>query len=160
MKNAIANSLFHQHPSAASQKKAGGLLALTALLLCGLALPASAETTINQVAHEQGFTIAPGVSTPIVLKTTADAACDLHGETASDRALRFDANLEGYVKIHVRPEQGTEDTRLQLDCTEMCIRDSYGTNGSVAMLLRVYSAESCLISGGTRKSGVKRSGSV
>jgi hypothetical protein len=118
MKNAIANSLFHQHPSAASQKKAGGLLALTALLLCGLALPASAETTINQVAHEQGFTIAPGVSTPIVLKTTADAACDLHGETASDRALRFDANLEGYVKIHVRPEQGTEDTRLQLDCTD------------------------------------------
>jgi hypothetical protein len=123
MKNTSANTLFNRHSStAASPKNAGGSLALTALLLCGLATPTAAQTaSISRVADEKGFTIAPNVHTAIVLKSTPDAACDLHAEGVSDRAqtLRFYANGDGYLKIHANPRQASEDEiRLQLDCTE------------------------------------------
>jgi hypothetical protein len=50
-----------------------GMLALTALLLCGLAIPTAAQTF--KVAPEQGFTISPEVSTSIVLIAFAGARC-------------------------------------------------------------------------------------
>ncbi|MGB2604564.1 MAG: G1 family glutamic endopeptidase [Candidatus Sulfotelmatobacter sp.] len=106
---------------AATPKNAGGPLALTALLLCGLAIPTAAQTaSITKVADEKGFTIAPNVQTAIVLKSTPDAACDLHAEGVSDRAqtLRFYANGDGYLKIHANPKQESDEIRLQLDCTE------------------------------------------
>jgi peptidase A4-like protein len=123
MKNTSANTLFNRHSSnAASPKNAGGPLALTALLLCGLAIPTAAQTvSITKVADEKGFTIAPNVQTAIVLKSTPDAACDLHAEGVSEKAqtLRFYANGDGYLKIHANPKQESEDgIRLQLDCTE------------------------------------------
>ena len=122
MKNTSANTLFNRHSStAASPKNAGGPLALTALLLCGLAIPTAAQTaSISRVADEKGFTIAPNVHTAIVLKSTPDAACDLHAEGVSDRAqtLRFYANGDGYLKIHANPKQASDEIRLQLDCTE------------------------------------------
>jgi hypothetical protein len=122
MKSTSANTLFNRHSStAASPKNAGGPLALTALLLCGLAIPCAAQTTsITRVADEKGFTIAPNVHTAIVLKSTPDAACDLHAEGVSDRAqtLRFYANGDGYLKIHANPKQASDEIHLQLDCTE------------------------------------------
>jgi hypothetical protein len=122
MKNTIANVLFHQHSSiAASPKKASGLLALTALLLCGLAASTVAQTApISRTVPEKGFTIAPSVTTPIVLKTKPDAGCDLHLPGVSDKAhtVRYYANADGYVKIHARPGRPSEEgMRVQLDCT-------------------------------------------
>jgi len=97
----------------APQKKASGLLSLAAVLLCGLT--ASAQNA--KVVAEQGFTIAPDVQNSIVLKTQADAACDLHATGTSDtRSMRFYANGEGYVKLHASAREGMEG-RLQLDCS-------------------------------------------
>jgi hypothetical protein len=120
MKNAKVNSLFHQQLSTAlSTKNTSGLLALAALLLSGLAVPTAASAAITRIAPEQGFTIAAGVSTPIVLKTSPDAACDLRAEGASDKdhSLRFYANSDGYLKIHARSPEESLETRVQLDCT-------------------------------------------
>src|SRR5208283_930239 len=53
----------------------------------------------------------------IVLKTVADAACDLHAVGTSDtRRMRFYANGEGYVRIHATAREGMEG-RVQLDCS-------------------------------------------
>src|SRR5271156_1879417 len=121
MKNAKASSLFHQQSSdAVSTKYTSGLLALAALLLSGLAVPTAAQSAaITRIAPEQGFTIAPGVSTPIVLKTSRDAACDLRAEDASDKnqTLKFYANGDGYLKIHAHPVEESQEMRLELDCT-------------------------------------------
>jgi len=120
MKTANANTSSRRHSSAAAlQKNACGLLVLTTLLLYGLAVPTAAQTIpAMRVAPEKGFTIAPGVSTPIVLRTMSDAACDLRAEGASDEipALRFYANGEGYIKIHARPDEETLESRVRLDC--------------------------------------------
>jgi peptidase A4-like protein len=120
MKTANANRSSHLHSSAAAlQKNACGLLVLSTLLLYGLVAPTAAQTTPTmRVAPEKGFTIAPEVSTPIVLRTMPDAACDLRVEGASDeiQALRFYANGEGYIKIHARPDEETQESRVQLDC--------------------------------------------
>jgi hypothetical protein len=119
MKTAKANTSSRLHSStAALQKNACGLLVLTTLLLYGLAVPTAAQSTPTMVAPEKGFTIAPGVSTPIVLRTMPDAACDLRAEDASDeiQALRFYANGEGYIKIHARPDEETQESRVRLDC--------------------------------------------
>ena len=67
-------TIKHSTLATAPQKHTSGLLTLAAVLLCGLT--ASAQNA--EVAAEKGFTIAPNVQTPIVLKTMADAACDLH----------------------------------------------------------------------------------
>jgi hypothetical protein len=106
-------------PFAASAVKAG-VLALTALLVGSLAVPASAQKPVfPQVAPEQGFTIATNAHTPMVLKTEPDAACDLHASGVNDPAhtLKVYANGEGYVKVHVTAKQGPQDVRVQLDCT-------------------------------------------
>jgi len=114
MKNVSkANTINHSTLTAAPQKHTSGLLTLTAVLLCGLT--ASAQNV--KVAAEKGFTIAPNVQTPIVLKTTADAACDLHAVGTSDaRTMRFYANGDGYVKLNATAVDGMEG-RVQLDCS-------------------------------------------
>jgi hypothetical protein len=114
MKNVSkANTINHSTLTAAPQKHTSGLLTLAAVLLCSLT--ASAQNV--KVAAEKGFTIASNVQTPIVLKTMADAACDLHAVGTSDtRTMRFYANGEGYVKIHATAREGMEG-RVQLDCS-------------------------------------------
>lgn len=100
--------------------RATRLLPLSALLSCGLAVPTLAQT-ISKTAAERGFTVAPNVSTPIVLKSAPDAPCDLHAEGGTDntRALRFYANGDGYLKIHVMAKQESEHgVQVQLDCTK------------------------------------------
>ncbi len=114
MKNVSnANTINHSTLTTAPQKHASGLLTLAAVLLCSL----TALAQNVKVAAEKGFTIAPNVQTPIVLKTMADAACDLHAVGTSDtRTMRFYANGEGYVKIHATAREGMEG-RVQLDCS-------------------------------------------
>jgi hypothetical protein len=108
-----ANHSTHSVLTTAPQKSTSGLLSLAAVLLCGLT--ASAQNP--KVAAEKGFTIAPDVQTPIVLKTQPDAACDLHAVGTSDtRSMRFYANGDGYVKIHASAREGIEG-RVQLDCS-------------------------------------------
>jgi peptidase A4-like protein len=89
------------------------IAACAAILMSGLAVPASAQT-----APEQGFTIAPNVETPIMLQTQPDAACDLHvaGVTDPTQNMRLYANQEGYVRFHVRSKQDAEEVRVHLDC--------------------------------------------
>src|ERR1700736_4350836 len=89
------------------------IAACAAILMSGLAVPASAQT-----APERGFTIAPNVETPIMLQTQPDAACDLHVAGVTDPAqnMRLYANEEGYVRFHVRSKQDAEEVRVQLDC--------------------------------------------
>ena len=120
MKNTNGRTQFYQPSPAGSFASASRGLALTALLLCGLAISTSAQDAGSyKIATEKGFTIVPNVQTPIVLKTMPDAACDLHAESlgASDHKLRFYANGDGYVKIHARAKQESEDgIHAQLDC--------------------------------------------
>ncbi len=118
MKNAKASSLFHQQScTAVSTKNTSGLLVLAALLLSGLAVPTAAQSAaITRIAPKQGFTIPAGVSTPIVLKTSPDAACDLRAEGANDKGIRFYANGDGYLKMHVTPKLDETEGELQLDC--------------------------------------------
>lgn len=125
MKPTNDNSLISNNstqPSHTSKLSRIGLtLTLTASLLCGLAVSTSAQNSeVARIARERGFTIAPNVQTPIVLKTKPDAACDLHAEGVSDRAhtLRFYANGDGYLKIHASAKQESQEARVQLDCTE------------------------------------------
>jgi len=98
-----------------------GIMTMTTLLLCGLAIPTAAQSAaITRIAPEQGFTIPAKVSTSIVLKTSVDAACDLHPEGVNDKRLRFYGNSDGYVKLHMTAKQETEDgMRFQLDCTDV-----------------------------------------
>jgi len=114
MKNVSkANTISHSTLTTAPQKHTSGLLTLAAVLLCSLT--ASAQNA--ELAAEKGFTIAPNVQTPIVLKTMADAACDLHAVGTSDtRTMRFYANGEGYVRVHATAREGMEG-RVQLDCS-------------------------------------------
>jgi hypothetical protein len=119
MKYTKDNTQFYQHSSPGS-RGASSLLALTALLLCGLSVSTSAqEAPSYKVAAEKGFTVAPNVQTPIVLKTMPDAACDLHADSksGSTQKLRFYANGDGYVKIHATAKKESEDgVHVQLDC--------------------------------------------
>jgi hypothetical protein len=123
-------TIEHSTLAAAPQKHTSGLLTLAAVLLCGLT--ASAQNA--KVAAEKGFTIAPNVQTPIVLKTMADAACDLHAVGTSDtRAMRYYANGDGYVKLHASAVDGIE-ARVQMDCT------SNGNSISYPLHLRASSS--------------------
>jgi hypothetical protein len=111
---------LNQLSTQAELKHTFGMLSLAALLSCSLAVPSTAQT-ISRIATQRAFTVAPKVSSPIVLRSTPDAACDLHAEDVSDKAhtLRFYANADGYLKIHVRPKGEAEDgIDVQLDCTE------------------------------------------
>lgn len=118
MKNAFVQALFRQ---SFAERTASSLLASTAMLLCGLAVPTTAQTAIDKLAPEQGFTIPVRVSTPIVLKASPGAICDLHaeGEEGPDRSLTVYANTDGYLKFHAKPQQESdEEQRIQLDCTD------------------------------------------
>lgn len=103
-----------------SRTNKGGTLTLTAISLFGLAVSTLAQNPpVPEIAEEQGFTIPANVQTPIVLKTQPDAACDLHAAGVSDAAhtLRFYANGDGYIKVHVMAKQESqEDAQVQLDC--------------------------------------------
>ncbi len=103
-----------------SRKNKGGTLTRTAISLFGLAVSTLAQNPpVPQVAAEQGFTIPANVQTPIVLHTQPDAACDLHAVGVTDAAhtLRFSANGDGYIKVHVMAKQESqEDAQVQLDC--------------------------------------------
>lgn len=116
----MKNTQFISQSSGCGLAKASRQLAMTALLLCGLALSTSAqEAGPYRVAAEKGLTIVPNVQTPIVLKTMPDAACDLHAEGAgkSGHQLRFYANGDGYIKIHARARKESEEgIHAQLDC--------------------------------------------
>ncbi len=122
MKNASANDTLFKFSESCSPKNPTGLLTLTALLLCGLAVPTTAQTApITRIAAEKGFTIAPNVQTPIVLKSKPDAACDLHAVGITDQAqtLRYYANGDGYLKIHATATEASEEgSYMQLDCME------------------------------------------
>jgi len=129
MKPTNDNSLISNNPTQLSHtsklSRIGLTLTLTATLLCGLAVSTSAQNSdvavvVAKIARERGFTIAPNVQTPIVLKTRPDAACDLHAEGVSDKAqtLRFYANVDGYLKIHASARQESQEARVQMDCTE------------------------------------------
>ncbi|MGA7633141.1 MAG: G1 family glutamic endopeptidase [Terriglobales bacterium] len=92
---------------------------MAAAFLCGVAVSTSAQNSGGaRIAPESGFTIPVNVQTPIVLNTQPDAACDLHAEGVSDAAqtLRVYANPDGYIKVHMKARQESQDTRLQLDC--------------------------------------------
>jgi hypothetical protein len=120
MKNTNGKTQLYQQSPAGSFASASRRLALTALLLCGLAISTSAqEAGSYKIAAEKGFTVVPNVQTPIVLKTMPDAACDLHAKGASESShkLRFYANGDGYVKIHASAKRESEDgIHVQLDC--------------------------------------------
>jgi hypothetical protein len=108
------------HFAASSRTNRGGLLSLAAVLLGGLAIPALAQNQpLARVAPEKHFTIPPDVRTPMVFMTEPDAACDLHATGVNDPSytMRLYANIEGYVRFHFTPNQGTQDAYLQLDCT-------------------------------------------
>jgi hypothetical protein len=59
-----------------------------------------------------------GISTPIVVKTQPDAVCDLHREDAGEetKTMKFYANGDGYVRIHARGTEESQEARAQLDC--------------------------------------------
>lgn len=117
----VANSdtpLLPNYVSAiAASRKGRNHVTLTAALLCAFAVSSSAQNT-GAISHEQGFTVAPHVQTPLVLKTQPDAACDLHPAGVSDPAqtMRLYANSEGYVRVHVLAKQESQDVQVQLDC--------------------------------------------
>jgi len=122
MKNAKNNTLQvnGSTPTSTARRSTIGLT-LTAAFLCGLAISASAQNpeAAAQIAPERGFTIAPRVQTPIVLKTQPDAECSLHAEGESDAAhtIKLFANADGYVRVHVAARQESQaDARMQLDC--------------------------------------------
>ena len=107
------------HLAASSRSNHCGLLMLTALLLGGLALPASAQNhPVARVSPEKHLTIPPDVSTPVVLQTEPDAACALHDAGVSDpsQTMRLYGNIEGYVRFHFTPKQDIQDAHLELDC--------------------------------------------
>ena len=116
--NTQSNNDSTQPSHTSKLSRIGLTLTLTATLFCGLAVSTSAQNSgVGRIARERGFTIAPDVQTPIVLKTMADAACDLHAVGTSDtRSMRFYANGEGYVKIQATAREGMEG-RVQLDCS-------------------------------------------
>jgi hypothetical protein len=100
--------------------KATRLLPLSAVLFRDIAVPTLAQT-LSKTDAERGFTIAPNVSTPIVLKSAPDTACDLHAEGGTDNThtLRFYANGDGYLKVHAKAKQESQAAvHVQLDCTE------------------------------------------
>jgi hypothetical protein len=111
--------LHNVHFAASSRSNHCGRLALTALLLGSLAVPASAQNRpVARVAPEKHFTIPPDVPSPVVLQTEPDAACDLHPAGVNDPAqtMRLYGNIEGYVQFHFTPKQDIQDAQLQLDC--------------------------------------------
>jgi hypothetical protein len=119
MNNGIISTLVNRRSTAAGQENARCWMALAALLLCGFAAPMAAQAAPGmKVAAEKGFTVAPNVSTPIVLKTQPDAVCDLHGEGAGEdtQTMKFYANGEGYVKVHARVREESQEVRAELDC--------------------------------------------
>ena len=110
----------HVSVTAVSWKNHSGLLTLTAILLGGLAVPATAQHySVSETAREKGFTLPPNAQTAIVLQTAPDAACDLHPEGLNDgaRTMKLYANAEGYVRVHVTTQQESQQSvRMQLDC--------------------------------------------
>jgi Peptidase A4 family len=120
MKTTNHNTQSSSLTSASRTSRIGFTLALTASLLCGVAVSTSAQNSgVAKIAAERAFTIAPNVQTPIVVKTRPDAECTLHAEGASDsaRTMKLYANADGYVRVHVSAKQESEqDLRMQLDC--------------------------------------------
>ena len=106
-----------ENPSLSATKAVsrGGIFSL--IILAGIALSVAA-VAVTKIAPEQGYTVPPGVATPIVMKTLPDAACDLHmvGISAAGRALRINANGDGYFKIHLTPPATAEGEHMQIDC--------------------------------------------
>ena len=118
--SASEQTLLPTNPAGSS--RTGLIVVLTATLLCGLAVSASAQNpAVLEIASEQGFTVPANVETPIVLKTKPDAVCDLHNEEFNDRAhsLRLYANSDGYVRVHttLKKVAGEDAGRVLLDCT-------------------------------------------
>jgi len=71
------------------------------------------------VAQESRFTVAPGDPKPLVIQTLPDSVCDLHMGAAANpkQTLRLYANPDGYVRVHVRAKETSEElAHLQLDC--------------------------------------------
>jgi hypothetical protein len=104
---------------AVSDNSPSALLILAGMALCVVAIPAFAQDLQSETAVEKGYTIPRGVTTPIVMKTLPDAACDLHAVGVGDAAhsLRINANGDGYFKFHVTPrEEGLEGEHMQIDC--------------------------------------------
>jgi hypothetical protein len=49
------------------------------------------------------YTIPPGMTSPIVLKTMPDALCSLRKEGQSELALNLCADQDGLIRFHVLP---------------------------------------------------------
>ena len=65
------------------------------------------------------YTIAPGRSSQITLKTFPHAVCTLHleNETNADRHLKLYADDDGLIRLYVQPSREHECVaRLVLDC--------------------------------------------
>ena len=102
-----------------SRKNPSGLLTVTAIFLCGLAVPASAQNPIPpRIGPEKHFTVPPHAVNRVVLQTEPEAACNLHvaGDNDPAKTMTLYANIEGYVQFHFTPNEETEDVPLQLDC--------------------------------------------
>src|SRR5437016_3927499 len=72
-----------------------------------------------QTAKPTRVTVAPGVSSPIAMKTLPEATCLLHTEGAGDteRPLKLFADDEGLVRFDVNPEEESDQiVRFQIDC--------------------------------------------
>ncbi|HXK06687.1 MAG TPA: hypothetical protein VMS37_30105 [Verrucomicrobiae bacterium] len=121
--------LIHKVQFAASSRTIhSGLPILTALLLGGLAMPASAQNSpLAPTAPERHFTAPPDVLTAVVLQTVPDAPCDLHPAGVNDPSqnMRLYGNVEGYVRFHLTPVQDVQDAYLQLDCTAAGVAATY-----------------------------------
>lgn len=120
MQNRIPDTFGTVQSSVVTCESHRYLVALAAFLLSSVAVPVTAQTApAMKLAAEKSFTIAPDLSTPIVLKTLPDSVCDLHGEGmgASEPTMKFYANGEGYLKIHARIKEEGQEARAELDCT-------------------------------------------
>ncbi len=95
------------------------LMVLIAALFMS-ALVGSAQNGISiQTAKPIRLTVAPGVSSPVAMKTLPEAACLLHTEGAADteRPLKLFADDEGIVRFDVNPaEEFDQIVRFQIDC--------------------------------------------
>src|SRR5213593_2397670 len=84
------------------------------------ALGVSAQNGLSiQTAKPTRLTVAPGVSSPIAMKTLPEATCLLHTEGAGDteRPLKLFADDEGLVRFDVNPaEESDQIVRFQIDC--------------------------------------------
>jgi hypothetical protein len=95
------------------------LLLSTAAFLSENAVAQTRNTVRQELAPSTTIAIRPGVETPVVIQTAANAVCILHprGNTDAGHVMNLFADGDGQVRFHVsaRPE-ADQPARMQLDC--------------------------------------------